>query len=303
MNPPRFSVIIPSYNAAPLVVQAVESVLAQTHAAHEILVIDDGSTDDTAACLEPYQDRIRYLHQSNAGVAAARNRGLAEATGDWIAFLDADDVWHPSKLARQARVIAEHPQVGLLATLCYDWPAAGHPELPSGSDHKIAIVPFESLVVRNQIVTSSVVARREVIDQVGGFDPRMQGPEDYDLWLRVAERTPVLLLETPLVGYRDQPVSLSKNAERMEQGMRLILDKLDERGHLRNRPWLRRKTRGYFQYTFGYLHYCIENYQKAVRSMMMSFWFYPLPYERAHVRYTFGRARLLVAALRKMLWG
>src|SRR5262245_37852496 len=121
------SVIIPTYNSGPLVVEAVESVLRQTQPATEIIVVDDGSTDDTQERLAAYRDRIRCVRQSNARVAAARNTGLALASGEIVAFLDADDAWHPHKLERQLAVLREHPQIGLLATDLTDWPGTFAP--------------------------------------------------------------------------------------------------------------------------------------------------------------------------------
>src|SRR4051812_35041738 len=117
---PTVSVIIPTYNCAALVTVAVDSVLAQTVQASEVIVVDDGSTDDTRERLSSY--RIRYLHQQNQGVAAARNNGLREASGDLIAFLDADDVWYPRKLELQIAAIEANPDIVLLGTSVFDWP-------------------------------------------------------------------------------------------------------------------------------------------------------------------------------------
>src|SRR4051794_37497436 len=118
----RVSAIIPTYNSGPLVVEAVQSVLAQTRPADEIIVVDDGSTDDTAERLASFGDRIIYHRQTNRRVAAARNTGLRMSTGDFVAFLDADDAWHPQKLERQLAVLNFRPEIGLLATGVSDWP-------------------------------------------------------------------------------------------------------------------------------------------------------------------------------------
>src|SRR5258706_6591961 len=109
----RISVIIPTFNSAALVTAAVDSVLAQTTPPTEILVVDDGSTDDTRQRLAPYAGRLRYLHQQSKGVAAARNLGLKQATGEFVAFLDADDIWHPRKLERQLTAMTANPDIGL----------------------------------------------------------------------------------------------------------------------------------------------------------------------------------------------
>ena len=123
----RISVVIPTYNSGRLVVEAVESALSQTRPPEEVIVVDDGSTDETRQQLSPFLDRIQYIYQLNQRVAAARNTGLKHATGDVIAFLDADDVWHPSKLERQLAVLERRPDVGLLATQVVAWPGTFAP--------------------------------------------------------------------------------------------------------------------------------------------------------------------------------
>jgi glycosyltransferase involved in cell wall biosynthesis len=115
------SVVIPTYNSAAFVVSAVESVLRQEHEPAEIIVIDDGSTDDTAQALAPYRQSIRYITQPNSGPAAARNRGVGAARSDWIAFLDADDVWLPGKLRRQVECMTSNPRAGLIHSAFLDW--------------------------------------------------------------------------------------------------------------------------------------------------------------------------------------
>lgn len=112
----RVSVVIPTFNNGPVVAEAVESALGQSHAPHQIIVVDDGSTDDTAARMQPFVGRVDYIRQPNGKVAAARNTGISRATGDTIAFLDADDVWHPHKLKRQVSVLTRYPDIGLVAS-------------------------------------------------------------------------------------------------------------------------------------------------------------------------------------------
>ena len=129
MNSPKVSVVIPSYNLGRLLTQAIDSVLAQTVVPSEIIVVDDGSTDDTQVRLEPYSGRIRCIRQGNRGVSAARNRGIREASGQLIAFLDADDVWHPRKLELQLAAFEDRPDLGLLGTGQFDWPTTAFPEM------------------------------------------------------------------------------------------------------------------------------------------------------------------------------
>src|SRR4051794_21607577 len=235
---PTVSVIIPTYNSAALVTAAVESALAQTNPPAEIIVIDDGSTDDTRERLSRY--RVRYFPQQNQGVAAARNLGLREATGELIAFLDADDVWHPRKLELQIAAIEANTHLVLLGTTLFDWPV----EQPTKVNRTGVIkpIPWRKLAVKNHLVTSSIVVRRTALAQTGDFDTALQGPEDHDLWLRLAEAGVVATLDLPLTGYRQVPGSLSRQATTMRAGMRQILRKLDQRQAWRGERWLRRKA-------------------------------------------------------------
>jgi glycosyltransferase involved in cell wall biosynthesis len=294
----RVSVVIPTYNAGPLVVEAVESVLAQIRPADEVVVVDDGSTDDTAERLGRFGPPVRVVRKENGGVSTARNRGVAEATGDVVAFLDADDVWHPRKLELQLAALAARPDLGMLGTGQYVWPGPV-PKVEAGSPQPVD-VRFADLVVRNQFTASTVVVRAGVLREVGGFDTDQCGTEDHDLWLRVARRAGGAILPVRLVGYRDAtPGSLSKNAERMESGMRIILQKLEAAGVFRWRPLLRRRAWGHARYSWGYMHQQAGNRWKAVGHLVRSLVGYPLPYNRAEVRYSFGRLRLLLAALVK----
>jgi len=329
MNAPRVSVIIPAYNSGPLVEEAIGSALAQTRPPAEVVVINDGSTDDTAERLARFGPPVRVIRQANGGVSAARNRGLAAATGAFVAFLDADDVWHPDKLRRQLEAFAKRPELGLLGTLTVPWPGtfpaepevrresdllwrqasrpAGDTPRPGGLGPRqeagvVTPVPLDDLVVRNRFVTSSVVMRRELAEQVGEFDGSLHGPEDFDYWLRAAALAPVANLEEPLTGYRDLGGSLSKQAARMEDGMRRILGKLERAGVFRGRRSLRRKAWAYFHYSCAYMHGAAGHRREALRNAVRSVWRYPAPFGRDEVRVPFGRARLVVAAVRRSLF-
>jgi len=295
----RISVVIPSYDAAAFVGEAVRSVLAQTRPADEVIVVDDGSTDDTAARLDEFGPPVRVIRQANAGVSAARNRGVREATGGLIAFLDADDVWHPRKLELQMPTLLANPGLGLLGTRTFVWPGA----VPAFSEPPVMACPvaLTDLVVRNAFTASSVVARAEVLRRAGEFDVRQQGTEDHDLWLRVAQLAAVANLPTPLTGYRVATAgSLSKDAERMEAGMRLILGKLAA-GVFAGKPWLRARAWGYFHYSSGYMYSQAGDWSAAAGHLARSLARHPLAYGRAEVRVPLGRLRLLVACGLKAL--
>ncbi|MBY0455746.1 MAG: glycosyltransferase, partial [Gemmataceae bacterium] len=230
--------------------------------------------------------------------------GIQEATGDWVAFLDADDVWHPRKLEIHLAALARRPDLVLLGTGLYDWPGT-HPDHPvEAGEPAVADIRLDDLIVRNGLVTSTIVARADVLRAAGPFDTDLRGPEDHDQWIRVAQRGPVANLGVALTGYRFAlPGSLSKNAERMEAGMRRILEKLEAGGVFRGRPLFRRKAWGYFRYSCGYMRFRAGEAGRACRHLLLSLAGYPLPYGRADVRSPFGRVRLLAASARGALAG
>ena len=183
---PLVSAVIPTFNRGPLLERAIGSVLAQTYRPVEIIVVNDGSTDDTAARVGRLDiPGLRYFHtRANAGAAAARNLGIAEARGDLIAFLDADDEWLPEKIARQVAAFAGGPQ---RIALIYCGAAEVSPDWPTVERHPVLRgALFEKLRLRNFLRTPSVMVRRDVLDRVGGFDCGLAACEDWDLWLRIA---------------------------------------------------------------------------------------------------------------------
>ena len=175
MSTPHISVIIPAYNAAEFVGQAIESAIAQTLPAHEILVIDDGSKDDTVSAVEKYLPKVRLLQRQNGGPAAARNLGIRESTGEWLAMLDADDTWLPTKLEKQS-VHTGKSKVGIVHAYEND------DDTPSPST-----IDFSEMWKRNWISNTTALVRREAFVQVGGLDESREliSVEDYNLWLRI----------------------------------------------------------------------------------------------------------------------
>lgn len=270
----RISVVIPTYNSASLVVEAIRSVLAQTVSAHEVIVVDDGSDDDTASRMAEFGSSIRYIKKPNGGVSSARNRGIAEATGDLIGFLDADDVWHPRKLEIQLAILSDRPDIGLLGTGVYSWPASSHPGV--SAILPVVKVSFEQLLTKNRLGTSTVLIRSSIFQTVGNFDQSLQGPEDYDMWLRIARCAAVYILPTSLVGYRGAvPNSLSKNAVRMESGLRRIMAKLISDGTFRKSPFLRRKSWSYVYCSCGLMYRDSGQLTKALNLFVRSIFSWP----------------------------
>ncbi|MFQ5850235.1 MAG: glycosyltransferase family 2 protein [Candidatus Binatia bacterium] len=195
---PKISVIIPTYNHAKYLPEALDSILNQTYKAFEIIVVDDGSTDNTKEIVARYRDKIRYAYQQNGKQAKARNTGITISSGEYIAFLDADDVWMPEMLELQVRLLDQNPGIGLVfadAEVFRDeitketsfWLTRRFgDELVACTDE----VPdaFQRLIEKNFIPTGTVVVRRVCFDTVGFFDESLPPAEDKDMWLRIARR-------------------------------------------------------------------------------------------------------------------
>ena len=201
------SVIIPTYNRWPMVREAVESVLAQTAGGYELIVVDDGSTDETRRRLADYGSRLAVLTQSRRGVSAARNLGARRASGTYLAFLDSDDLWHPRKLERQLDFMERNPEVEICQT-DEIWIRNGVRVNPRRKHRKPSGDIFRASLELCLVSPSAVMMRRELFERVGGFDESLPVCEDYDLWLRIAKDTEIPLVLELLVtkrgGHADQ---------------------------------------------------------------------------------------------------
>ncbi len=204
---PVVSVIVPTYDRWPMVGEAVQSVLAQSRTDFELIVVDDGSRDKTVAELQRYGSRIRLLCQPRRGVAAARNSGVAMSSGEYIAFLDSDDLWKPEKLKSQICFMKANPEVQICQTEEI-WIRRGVRVNPKRRHHKPSGEIFRPSLDLCLVSPSAVMMKRALFERVGGFDEAFPVFEDYDLWLRVAVDTPVPLIPLPLVikrgGHADQ---------------------------------------------------------------------------------------------------
>ena len=237
----KFSIIIPLYNKAPYICKALESVLAQTYTDYELIVVDDGSTDESASIVETMlceamrlqgykatrqedgkaedalptrliaQSPYRLLKQQNAGVSAARNNGVAQATGEYLAFLDADDWWEPTYLERMAQLIKDYPEAGLYAcNYVYYKPGKTHValDIPTGyinypeAYYESGVMPVTSI---------TAIMPRAVFDEMGGFRNHLWMAEDFDLWIRIVLKYKVVFLNEPLA-YYNQEVQLKWRA-------------------------------------------------------------------------------------------
>ncbi len=205
---PRVSVIIPTYNRAGLVPEAVASVLAQTYQDFELLVVDDASTDATAEALAAFGGEILVFRRpQRGGVSAARNRGIGAAQGEWLAFLDSDDLWLPEKLARQMALMAAQPRL-LLSQTEETWVRREVRVNPPRTHRKEGGRIFLRSLERCLVSPSAAVLHRSLFEAHGGFDETLPAAEDYDLWLRLSWRYEVGLLPEPLIikrgGHADQ---------------------------------------------------------------------------------------------------
>lgn len=223
---PTVSVVVPCYNAARWIGATLRSVLAQGWPALEVIVVDDGSTDGSAEAVAQAFPQVRLLRKANGGVASARNAGLAAATGDWVAFVDADDLWLPGKLAAQWAALAAAPEARLCYTAWEVWTSdAPEPDpawlagvLASADDARrwagASGWIYADLLCDCHVWTSTVMVERSLLAETGPFDERLRVGEDLDLWLRASRLTPILRVPRPLALYRMHPRSLTKGAPR-----------------------------------------------------------------------------------------
>lgn len=236
---PLVSVIIPAFNAERYIREAIDSVLAQTHRDLEVIVVDDSSTDGTPALLQAYGDRIHVIRKRNGGAAAARNAGANAARGEWLAFLDADDVWEPAKLERQLAVTTgpcsytNRTNIGARGDV---------PELQSEVTAMHQGDVFEPLLLEGNFMTSSsVMVRRDVFQRLGGFTTSEKNAEDWDLWLRVAADHEVSYCPEPLVRYRFHAGNKSRNHQAMARARQSIVGRALASARGRRLSWSTRR--------------------------------------------------------------
>lgn len=203
----KISVIIPTYNRATLTKRAIESVLNQNIQPYEIIVVDDGSTDNTKEVLQSFGDKIVTIYQKNSGVSVARNRGIKEAKGEWLALLDSDDIWLNKKLSTQISYHKNNPHIKISQTN-EEWLRDGEVIKQPKKYKKKAGYIFKDILTHSTISPSTIVTSREIFDNIGYFDESLNVCEDYDLWLRVALKYEIGLIEEILTikygGHIDQ---------------------------------------------------------------------------------------------------
>jgi len=222
---PQISTIIPTYNHRDYVRAAIQSALDQTLSDIEIIVINDGSTDDTAAVLRPLinSQKIRYFEQPNAGQAAARNRGLQEARGQYIAYLDDDDIWPAEKLAWQADVLDRGTDIGIIGGAVERFDESGQ---SLGVTANVGSITFESLFGANPMISpGQCLIRASLLRDLGGFDPKVWGADDWDLWFRATQKMRLVMDARVALQYRVHATNASRDLTRMLHNSLLVVDR------------------------------------------------------------------------------
>ena len=212
---PLISVIVATYNMAAYLPLAVQSVMGQTYVNFEILIVDDGSTDETRNVIHPYLEdhRVRYLYQQNRGQASAKNHGVRESRGGYVAFLDADDLWAPEKLELQLPLFSQSGRIGVVFSRVIYIDEVGA-ELSVADNQLFRGRVTGPLLIRNFIGFGSSVVRKECFARLGGFDEAIRMGIDYDLWLRFSTEYEFDFVDRPLLRYRVWPGQMSNNCRK-----------------------------------------------------------------------------------------
>lgn len=226
---PLISVVIPAYNAEHTILETIESVQQQTFSDHEIIVIDDGSKDRTLEVLKNLEDqRIKVFSYENAGACVSRNRGITQATGEFIAFLDADDLWTPDKLELQLAALQKHPEAGV----AYSWTYTMYKRGESLCFMPCSAPEFEGNIYPQLLVTnfigsgSNILVRRQAIESVGGFDPALKACQDWDYHLRLAAHCSYVLVPKSQILYRKSSSgTITSKVDVMEEQGRFMIEK------------------------------------------------------------------------------
>ena len=210
---PTISVVIPTYNCRPFIKNAIYSVLSQTLLPLEVIIVDDGSTDNTCEMVNIFGGLVKYVFQENQGISGARNTGIRLACGEWIALLDADDVWHRQKLEIQSAILESHPTIGLLATELYTMDMDGVPlsEPPPARviSFGLETISLLQLLEQSCYAPSTVIFKKTLAESLGGFSTQLRASEDMLMWWMIAAQKQILKIDAKLVGYRIHSSSVS----------------------------------------------------------------------------------------------
>ncbi|HEY6802460.1 MAG TPA: glycosyltransferase family A protein [Pyrinomonadaceae bacterium] len=275
--PKSVSVVIPTYNYGRFIEQAIRSVLDQTCSPSEIIVVDDGSTDETMTVVGRFGARVRYIRQNNAGVCAARNRGVAESTSELIAFLDADDTWEPTNLEKHLARFESDDEPGMVHSGLREFDDETGETIQLHIDGGEDGVAESLLLWEGPVIVrpgGSVTVSRKAFNHVGGFDTRIVVGEDWDFCYRVARSFKVGFVAEPLVNYRNHTAGAHHNVQNMERGMLLFYEKAfatDDREILK----LRRRAYGDFHKVMSGSYFHSRQLGKFLSHAASSIWMRP----------------------------
>jgi glycosyltransferase involved in cell wall biosynthesis len=277
---PEVSVIIPTYNSAHFLPEAIDSVLAQTFRDYELIIVDDGSTDDTEEVVKRYGDKIKYLRQENRGPGPAKNTGIKNSRGPLIATLDADDKWLLDKLEVQVEYMRSHPQIGLVYGNVSTFDDRGViTEAYDGTHRKVYQGEvFDQLLLQNFISSITIMVRRESLEKVGMFPEDVMISEDWHLWLRIAKEYPIGYIDRPLALYRWQTQSLTWDYAKSYPDRIKVLEKIIGLypDYLAHRKGLVRQARSKMMMRYGYALFSSGDYAQAREKLINSIQTKPL---------------------------
>ncbi len=280
----KISAVIPAYNSAKFLKEAIDSILQQTHPVDEIIIVDDGSTDQTEAIAKSFENKVHYIKQENKGPSAARNRGIMAATGDWIAFLDADDQWTANKIEKQLAALHKEPALKLIAADMSETDQSGNLITESVLAKHDLLKNFQalngaalsnalaSLVTKNFIPTGTVLVERAVLIESELFNSEIRFGEDLELWAKIACKYPITCLPEVMMLRRQHGNNATQNSEAMLKDLVKVMQSVKKFGSER----LKEQNKNPNQLVtsaladLGYWYFSQENYPKARKAFMES---------------------------------
>lgn len=300
---PGVSVVIPAYNYARFLARAVQSALDQTFTDHEVIVVDDGSTDNTAELVKTFTDpRVRYVFQQNAGLSAARNRGIVEARAPLVALLDADDEWTNEHLAESVAAFAQlDASFAVVASNSFQIDVESTP-LPTRDRENFGDreIRAADIVMKSRFMPSSAVVKRDVFELCGNFDTTLRSSEDRDMWIRIGEKRRIFWRQHATVRIRKHGSNMSKHADRMRTSMRTVIRSARARRVVAPRwPIFWAKVWAVFYFQNAWTYFDAGRRNDALAEIVASFAAWPLPLSSKGLdEPTFFRLR----ALARFLW-
>lgn len=282
-NMEKISVIIPTYNYGHFLQDALESALNQTYKNIEVIVVDDGSTDNTQQMLKPYEGRIINIYKKNAGLSAARNTGIEHASGEYIAILDSDDVWHKDKLRKQLKLFENDSDLGVVS--CYATQVDNDLNFQKEIIYDEYISPEECsrALAKKNIISggSSALIKAECFDKVGHFDETLNSAEDWDMWLRINQFYTITHVKESLVSIRSGSDNMSsiKHAKRMlDNEIKVIQKQLDNNALFKRYPGLGQEALSYRHFCAAWAYWQGHENGRALKHILKSFWIHPPAY-------------------------